>query len=61
MKRTRKVTTVSGKQNAAQFLSLAVEAVTQAIESHRSHGIDSYTMHNGKIVARKPDGRLVRA
>lgn len=42
-----------------RFEQSAIKAVTQAIANHHKNGRDTYGVRNGKIVAIKPDGRIV--
>ena len=56
----KRVTVIVGKdQVKSRFGKSASAAIARAIADHHKNGRDTYCIWNGKIAARKPDGRIV--
>lgn len=50
---------VEKNQSASPFLQRLNDAIAAVILDHQKNGRDTYGMRNGRIVVRKPDGRIL--
>lgn len=50
---------VETNQAASPFMQRLNDAIAAVILDHQKNGRDTYGMRNGKIVVRKPDGRIL--
>lgn len=55
----RRIIKVEAEKVISQFEQSINTAVRKAILDHHANGRDTYGMRNGKIVAYKPDGRVI--